>query len=124
MKKLFALLLVASTLSCRKNEDITIQPDPKLGPVQEAEGTLSDYGAVDGCSLRFIVERSAAVTDEYAISDSSTAVVKQYVVYTNAVANMKATVRFQQTSRRKNVSCGWAGPKPLDEIVILSIKPR
>ena len=124
MKKLIAILLVAGALSCHKNEEVITEPDPILGPVQEAEGTLSDYGAVDGCSLLFLVERGSTVTEKYAISDSSMVLVKKYVVYTNAVANVKATVRFQQTGRKKGVLCGFAGPLPFDEIAVLSIKPQ
>jgi hypothetical protein len=121
MKTLITLLLLIGILACHKDE---ITPLPNLGPVLEATGTLSDYSAVDGCGLRFLVERSSGGTDEYAVSDSSDTVVKKYVVYTNGVADLKATVRFQQTGHKKNVLCGFAGFKPFDEIVILSINPR
>lgn len=124
MKKIIALSLIAGALSCHKDEQTTIKPNPGLGPVQEAEGTLSDYGAVDGCRLRLSIERGSNMTDQYAISDSSTTLIKQYVVYTNSIANVKATVRFQLTGQKKEVLCGFAGFKPFDEAFILSIKPR
>lgn len=124
MKKLVALLLMAGALSCQKNEQITVEPNPTLGPVQEVNGTLSDYAAVDGCGLLLFVERSSTNTDEYALSDSSATLVKQYVAYTNGVAKVNVTVRFQLTGQQKKVSCGFSGLKPFDEVAILSIKPR
>ncbi|MGF7218414.1 hypothetical protein GGR92_004591 [Spirosoma lacussanchae] len=124
MKKALVFFLLIGLGACSESSQLTVQPDPLLGPVQEADGTLSDQAAVDGCGLLLSIKRNASTTDQYAVSDSSLALVKQYLVYSYAVAKLNATVRFQQTGRKKEVLCGFAGFKPFDEVLILSIKPR
>lgn len=124
MNKPFAILLMMAFLSCHEIDQKTVPPDPALEPEEEAEGVITDYAAVDGCGLSLEIPKDSATTIRYAISDRSKDLVQRYVTYTNATAELKATVRFQRTNQKKDVLCGWVGNKPFDEVLLLSIKPR
>ncbi|SOD95578.1 hypothetical protein [Spirosoma fluviale] len=125
MKNVLLFVSLFSFASCNKS-DAVIQVEPQLntGPVLEAEGSFTDYSAVDGCNLLLSIPKSSTTTSQYALSDESVRLVKPYIVYVNAVADVKATVRYQLTGRTKGVFCGWASSKPFDEITILSINPH
>ncbi|MCX6214748.1 hypothetical protein [Spirosoma sp.] len=125
MKNVLLFVSLFSFASCHKSDAvIQIEALPNTGPVLEADGSFIDYGAVDGCSLLLSIPRSPTTTSQYALSDQSTRLVKPYIVYVNAVADVKATVRYQLTGRTKGVLCGWSGNKLFDEITILSINPH
>ncbi|WP_020604110.1 hypothetical protein [Spirosoma spitsbergense] len=123
MKKHLALFLIAGLLSCHKDEPVTINPDPALGSVVEATGRLSNYAAIDGCGILLTIQKDSVTFNEYAISEKSDSLVKHYLVYERGYADLKATFQFQHTNRKKDVQCGWAGFKPFDEVLLLSIKP-
>ncbi|MBC3784249.1 hypothetical protein [Spirosoma utsteinense] len=121
---IYIYILIISAISCTKPDEVVVKPIPDLGPVYEVQGTLSDYAAVDGCGLRLSIEQDSVTTNEYGISDQSAPLIQKYVTYTNAVAHLKATVRFQHTGQTKKVLCGFSGLKPFKEVVLLSIHPQ
>ena len=123
MKKYISLVLLVGLIACHKDEQLSVNPDPALGPVIEATGRLSNYAAVDGCEVLLTIQKDSATYTEYAISEKSDSLVKHYLVYERGYADLKATFRFQPTNRKKDVLCGFLGFKPFDEAVLLSIKP-
>lgn len=120
----YMYLLIVSAFSCGKMDEVMIKPVSDLGTVYEVQGTLSDYAAVDGCGLLLSVKQDSTNTNNYSISSQSAPLIQKYVIYTNSVASLKATVRFQLTGQTKDVLCGFAGFKPFKEVVVLSIKPQ
>lgn len=122
MRKLILFFSLLSVLSCHKAPDGSVTPaEPKPGPVVESEGILSDKSPVDGCSLLLYSVRDST---DFAISDPSLPLIKPYLVYNRGIVDTTVIVRYQTTGNKKDASCGWAGPKPFDEVTIVSIKPR